>query len=63
MCSSRRSFWREEEAQEPRKDPIWEAFDRERHAEPVQPIADADRERSERDAERDRERVPAGIGN
>ncbi len=61
MCSSRRSFWREEEAQEPRKDPTWEAFDRERHAEPVQPIAD--RERSERDTERDQERVPAGIGN
>lgn len=60
MCFSRRSFWRDEGAREGRKDPTWEAFDREYEAERVQPIAD--RERSERDAERDREPVPAGIG-
>lgn len=61
MCFSRRPFWRDEEMEEPRKDPTWEAFHREWRAEPVQPIAD--RERSEHDAERDRERVPAGIRN
>ena len=60
MCFSRRSFWREEETREGRKDPTWEAFDRERDAERVQPIAD--RERSERDAERDRDKVPAVFG-
>ncbi len=60
MCFSRRSFWREEGTREGRKDPTWELFDREPEAEPVQPIAD--RERLERDAERDRERVPASIG-
>ena len=61
MCFSRRSFWREEDTQERRKDPTWEAFDREWPAERIQPIAD--RERSEREADRDRERVPAGIGS
>jgi len=61
MCFSRRSFWRDEEIGEGRKDATWEAFDREQATERVQPIAD--RERSEGDAERDRERVPAGIGN
>jgi hypothetical protein len=60
MCFSRRSFWRDEEIGEGRKDPTWEDFDREHEAERVQSIAD--RERSERDAERDREKVPAGIG-
>ena len=61
MCFSRRSLWRDEEIQEGRRDPTWEAFDSEQGTERVQPIAD--RERSEHDAERDRERVPAGIGS
>lgn len=60
MCFSRKPFSREEETREGRKDPTWDSFDREQDVERVQPTAD--RERSERDAERDREKVPAVIG-
>jgi hypothetical protein len=59
MCFSRRPYWREEHWQGERKDPLWELFYREHEAERPQPIAD--RERAERDADRSREKVPAGM--
>jgi hypothetical protein len=60
MCFNRKSHWREEEAWEVRKDPVWDLFDRERPYEQPQPIAERDRPERERD--KDSEQVPAGIG-
>ena len=60
MCFSRRDFSREERFREVRKDPVWDLFDRERETDRPQPITD--RERMERDADDNRDKVPAEIG-
>lgn len=58
MCFSRRSFSREEQTEQVRKDPVWRLFDREQEAERPGPVAD--RERDERDAGDSREKIPVG---
>jgi hypothetical protein len=60
MCFNRTSRWWEEESREGRKDPVWDLFDRERHDEQPQPIAED--EHPERDRRKDREEAPVSIG-
>ena len=61
MCFSRRTYWREGESPEVRKDPVWDLFDREHEAERPQPVSD--REREERSADDGRESILASTGS